>query len=103
MALVKTVEKSVFDTKLVNEGDLIYVGYVKWIDPILGIVIRVSERDITILYHPKIANVTNRHVLRAEAVVEGGYTIRWTSDLVTVNEYSSVVEDSEEEGGGNDA
>ena len=99
MALVKTVEKSVFDIALIKEGDLIYVGYEKWKDPILGIVIYASESAVTILYHPKIANVTSRHVLKAEAVVEGGYIIRWTSDMDTVNEYSSVVE----EGGQDDA
>ena len=96
MALVTTVTRNVFDTALVKEGDLIYVEYENWKDPKRGIVIHVSSDAVTFLYHPNIANVTNRHVLSAEDVAKGGYTVRWTSDMITVNEYPEPQQGSSE-------
>ena len=90
MALVNTVERKAFDTTLVKKGDLIYVEYENWIEPKRGFVIFVSEEKITMLYPPGIANVTNRLELSPANVAKGGYTVRWTSDMETINEFTSV-------------
>lgn len=100
MALVNTVERKAFDTTLVSKGDLIYVEYEKWNEPKKGFVVFVSEDKIVMLYPPGIANVTNRYELVPADVAEGGYTVRWTSDMVTINEFTSV---PEQEGEGNDS
>lgn len=96
MALVNTVERKAFDTSLVSKGDLIYVEYENWNEPKRGIVIHVSEDKLTVLYHPGIANVTNRQELIPADVAAGGYTVRWTTDMVTVNEFTSVEEETNE-------
>ena len=96
MALVNTVERKAFDTSQVSKGDLIYVEYEGWNEPKRGIVIHATDDKITVLYHPNIANVTNRQVLFPDEVAAGGYTVRWTSDMVTVNEFTSVQEVADE-------
>ena len=92
MALVTTEQVNVFDTSLIKKGDLIYVEYENWNEPKKGMVIHVSAEKLVVLYHPNIANVTNRQELLASEVAGGGYTVRWSSDLITVSEYSSVEE-----------
>lgn len=87
MALVNKTEKMTIDTSVIKEGDLIYVEYENWDEPKSGIVLFVSEDRVTFLYHPQIANVTNLHTLNAAEIAEGGYKIKWSTDMSTVNEY----------------
>jgi len=87
MALITTKQIDVFDTSLISKGDLIHVERSSWSEPKNGIVIYVSGQKIVFLHYPGIANVTNRQVLYASEVDDGTYKIRWSSDMVTVNEY----------------
>ena len=87
MALVNSVQKSEFDTEAIHEGDLIYVEHTGWNEPRRGIVIHVSADKVTFLYHPEIANVTNRQEITASEASEGGYVIRWTGDMATIGSY----------------
>ena len=87
MALVNSVQKSEFDTEAIHEGDLIYVEHTGWNEPRKGIVIHVSADNVTFLYHPEIANVTNRQDISAADVSSGGYVIRWTSDMAKIGSY----------------
>lgn len=87
MELMKVVENTVFDVSQIKPGDLILVESEYWNKPRSGIVMYVSPEKIIYIYHPDISNVTNRQVLTATDVKSGMYTVRWSSDLVTVQEY----------------
>ena len=87
MALMKVVENTVFDISMIKPGDLILVESEYWHKQRSGIVMYVSPEKIIFIYHPDISNVTNRQVLTATDMKSGMYTVRWSSDLVTVNEY----------------
>lgn len=89
MALITKKQVDVFDTSLISKGDLIHVECTNWLEPRNGIVIYVSEQKIVFLQYPGIANVTNRQELYVSEVDDGTYKIRWSSDLVTVNEYTT--------------
>lgn len=94
MALVNTVQRNVFDTDQIHEGDLIYVKRKEWNEPRKGIVTHVSADSIVFLYHPSIANVTNRQDLSADEAASGGYVIRWTSDMTTTGSYGEEKNDT---------
>ncbi len=96
MSLINETSTYVFDTESISVGDLIYIEYEYWNSPINGIIMAVSETKLVVIYYPSIANVTNRLELKAEDVVGGGYTIRWSSDLETITEYTSP-EESEDD------
>lgn len=96
MALITKKQVDVFDTSLVSKGDLIHVERTNWTEAKNGVVIHVSEQKIVFLYYPGIANVTNRQVLYASEVNDGTYKIRWSSDLVTVNEYAAEEVESDD-------
>ena len=87
MALVKRVTKDLFDLDVIKDGDFVCVESPLWDEPKKGIVLKRSEDKIVIIQHPKIANVTLRFTLDPGFLEECSCTVRWSSDLVDVNEY----------------
>lgn len=87
MALVERVTKDLFNLDAIKEGDLVYVESPLWEEPKTGIVLKRAEDKIVIIQHPRIANVTLRFTLDPGFLEECSCTVRWSSDLVDVNEY----------------
>ena len=85
--LLTEAEKPVFNTGIIGPGDLIVVFSTLWSAPKTGVAVRVTERCITYLHHPGIANVGIQLKLFAEDVTSGDYAVRWSSDLVTFSSY----------------
>lgn len=93
MALIVDSVTKVFDTTLVKRGYLMYAKHNSWPDGKAGFVTAVTDRQITVQYHPGIANVTNHFFLPADEVAAGEWEVRWSEDLSKVDKL---------EGGGRD-
>lgn len=93
MALIVDTVTKVFDTTLVKRGYLMYAKHRSWPDGKAGFVTAVTDKQITVQYHPGIANVTNHFFLPADEVATGEWEVRWSEDLSKVEEL---------EGGGGD-
>lgn len=102
MALLVDSTIKVFDTSQVKKGYLIYAKHRSWPEGKGGFVTAVTEKQITVQYHPGIANVTNHFFLLADEVASGEWEVRWSKDMSTVEEYKA--EDGEEnDAGGTDS
>ena len=86
MALIKNNQNAVFDTGQIDVGDLIYVSRTVWPEPRKGIVTKVSETELTVLFLPYPA-IQNRFVIMSEMLSDGTWTIRWTHDMKTIQAY----------------
>lgn len=93
MALIIDSVTKVFDTTLIKRGYLVYAKHNSWPDGKAGFVTAVTDRQITVQYHPGIANVTNHFFLPADEVAAGEWEVRWSEDLSKVDKL---------EGGGGD-
>lgn len=96
MALITTASETQFDTSQIEKGNLIYVEHDLWNDPKSGIVMYASTDKLVFLYHPGIANVTNRHTLTAGELTAGEWLVRWSADMSTINEYSHTEKEATE-------
>ena len=72
-----------------------YAKHRTWPEGKSGFVTAVTDKQITVQYHPGIGNVTNHFFLPADEVAAGEWEVRWSADLKEVNEYKT-------EGGGLD-
>lgn len=87
MALIVDSITKVFDTSQIKKGYLMYAKHRSWPDGRGGFVTAVTDKQITVQYHPGIANVTNHFFLPADEVAEGEWEVRWSDDLTEINEY----------------
>lgn len=87
MALIVNSVTKVFDTSLIKKGYLVYAKHKSWPDGKAGFVTAVTEKQITVQYHPGIANVTNHFFLPADEVASGEWIVRWSEDMSVVEEY----------------
>ena len=71
----------VFNTEEVRKGDLIRAKYAGWTLPRNGIVSRVTEKQLQILYIPDATNASNYFPILASEVAAGEWSIRWSHDL----------------------
>lgn len=95
MALIVDSIAKVFDTAQIKKGYLMYAKHRSWPDGRGGFVTAVTDKQITVQYHPGIANVTNHFFLPSDEVEAGEWEVRWSEDLGVVEEYKV-------EGGGED-
>lgn len=59
MGLIVDSVSKVFDTAQIEKGYLVYAKHRTWTEGKAGFVTAVTEKQITVQYHPGIANVTN--------------------------------------------
>lgn len=85
MLIVDAVSK-VFDTEQIKKGDLVYAQHKIWTEGKCGFVTAVSDKELTVQYHPGIGNITNHFVIPILEAATGEWVIRWSADLKTVNE-----------------
>lgn len=89
MALIVDSITKVFDTAQIKKGYLMYAKHRSWPDGRGGFVTAVTDKQITVQYHPGIANVTNHFFLQADEVAAGEWEVRWSADMIEVHEYRS--------------
>lgn len=102
MGLIVDSVSKVFDTAQIEKGYLVYAKHRTWTEGKAGFVTAITDKQITVQYHPGIANVTNHFFLLADEVASGEWEVRWSKDMSTVEEYKT--EDGEEnDAGGTDS
>lgn len=85
MPLITDTINKVFDKASVHKGDLIRAKHVTWDEPRNGIVTTVSDNKLTVLFLPGLGNVTNYFTILASEVAAGRWTVKWTTDMGTIN------------------
>lgn len=98
MELLVEKNMGVFNTGI-KKGTLIWAKYDGWDAGIGGFVSAVSENKLVVMFHPGISNVVNHHIIPIEEVAAGKWQIRWSEDLVTVNELAADGGKEDEAGG----
>lgn len=101
MALIVDSVTQVFDTALIKRGYLMYAKHRTWPEGKGGFVTAVTDKQITVQYHPGIANVTNHFFLPADEVAAGEWKVRWSEDLSVVSEYETEGGEGNDTGGVN--
>ena len=91
MPLITDSTEKVFDISSVHKGDLIRAQYSAWDEPRNGIITAVSEEKLTVLFLPGIGNVTNYYTILATEVQANKWTIKWSTDLQTINTEGDIV------------
>lgn len=86
MELLVEKNRGVFNTEI-KKGTLIWAKHDGWEAGIGGFVSAVTENKLVVMFHPDISNVINHYIIHAEEVSDGKWMIRWSEDLVTVNEF----------------
>ena len=100
MGLIINKQAAAFDLESVKPGYLIYGKHMSWNEGKSGFVTSVTEKQIIVQYHPGIGNVTNHYFIPVEEVMNGEWIVRWSSDMLEVNEYDGTSFDDEEDKAG---
>lgn len=82
------VPDTAFDFSQIREGYLLYGKHFSWEKGKSGIVTSVTEKQLTVQYHPGIGNIRNHFFLPFSEVVNQEWEIRWSADLSEVLEYN---------------
>ena len=98
MELLVEKNRGVFNTEI-KKGTLIWAKYDGWDAGIGGFVSAVSENKLVVMFHPDNSNVVNHYIIPAEEVTDGKWQVRWSEDLVTVNELTADGGREDEAGG----
>ena len=85
MPLIKDTVNIVFDEASVHKGDLIRAKHETWDESRNGIITAVSDKKLTVLFLPGLGNVTNYFTILASEVAAGRWTVKWTTDMETIN------------------
>lgn len=100
MELIIERSEALFDSSAIAPGDAIYAKHYSWNDGgRCGFVTSVTDKQITVQFHPGIGNVTNHFFIPVSEAVNGDWEIRWSKDLVTVYEYQPNTEAEEVDDG----
>ena len=87
MGLLKDSVIKVFDASSIKKGNLVYGKHQTWQEGKAGFVTAVTEEELTVQYHPGIANVTNHFFIPASEVADGQWELRWSDDLSEIHEF----------------
>lgn len=81
MSILTTNTEKAFDKAKIAKGDLIRAKYAGWDEAVNGVVARVEDTEIRVLYVGTITNVTNYFTIKADEVSDGKWDISWSHDL----------------------
>lgn len=81
MELLKTEDRTVFDTSAVSRGFFIYGKHRSWKTGINGLFSHVSETEILVQFLPDIRNVTSHYRIQAEEVKRAEWELLISGDL----------------------
>ena len=86
MALITENAAPVFDLDQVRKGDLIRAKHETWNEYRNGVVISASEKELVAHYYAGYGNVSNHFVIFASEVEAGEWSVKWTTDMETIND-----------------
>ena len=84
MPLLTEKQEQIYDLSQVCAGCLLYGRHKTWREGKAGFVTAVTQRQLTIQYHPGIGNITNYFFIPVGEAAAGEWEIRWTHDLTEV-------------------
>lgn len=90
MSILKNSNVATFDKSAIKDGDFIRAKYHTWPLPQNGIVSRVTDSEILVLYISHGRNASNYFRIDVSEVVDGKWDIAFSSDLVNVSSESKV-------------
>ncbi len=99
MGLIVDAVSKVFDAAQIEKGYLVYAKHRTWNEGKAGFVTAITDKQITVQYHPGIANVTNHFFLSADEVASGEWEVRWSKDMSVVNEFKAEGGEKDDAGG----
>lgn len=102
MELVIEKPEASFDLTRISQGCLLWGRHFTWDEGKAGFVTAVTKEQIIVQYHPGIGNVTNHFIIPVSEVAGGQWEIRWSADLLEVQEYKAKKDDSGNEEIGED-
>lgn len=97
MSLIIEQWGTLFDLSQIKQGYLLYARHYTWEKGKSGFVTSVTEKKLSVQYHPGIGNITNHFFIPVSEAAAGEWEIRWSADLTEVWEYKPQ-EDEKEEG-----
>ena len=86
MSLIMESTEKIIDQTKVKKGDCIIAQHQTWLEPIKGVITSVNEEKIVVLYLSECNNGTSYYVIYANEIDEGKWSLRWSTDLVTIND-----------------
>lgn len=92
MALVIEKPAAAFDLTQISRGTLLWGKHRSWNEGKAGFITVATQERLTIQYYPGIGNVTNHFIISVAEVAAGQWEIRWSSDLVQVQEYKEEMQ-----------
>lgn len=97
MVLITEKPSMIFDLNQIARGDLLWGKHRSWSKGKAGFVTAATKDQLIVQYYPGIGNVTNHFVIPVAEVAAGEWEIRWSEDMVQVQEYAKRVEDKPQE------
>ena len=85
MELMSKATGETINTEAIHVGDFVRAKYDKWEEERNGLVARVTEGEIRVIWQPGIRNVVNYFVMYANEITDGLWTITWSPDMETIN------------------
>lgn len=93
MALIIEKPAVAFDLTQISRGTLLWGKHQSWTEGKAGFITAATQEQVTIQYYPGIGNVTNHFIIPVAEVVAEQWEIRWSSDLVQVQQYGNETEE----------
>lgn len=87
--MIKHIPDAVaFDSTSLPRGTPIYAKHSSWKKGTIGMVSRVTDKNITVIFLPEITNTQNHFFIPLEEVLDGQWDIRYSTDeLQSISTY----------------
>ena len=99
MSLVIEKPRVAFDMSQIERGHLFWGRHSTWNEGKAGFVTAATEDQLIVQYYPGIGNVTNHFIIPVSEVTDGQWEIRWSADMMEVQEYPTEVDGGQQETG----
>ncbi len=86
MALITIGQSPVFTTGEIVKRDLVRAQYRTWTEPRNGIVVTVSDTELTVLFLPGVHTAACYFPIAAQEVSDGKWSVLYTHDMKTIGE-----------------
>lgn len=103
MALITEQPAAVFDLSQIACGHLLWGRHRTWKEGKAGFVTSATTDQLIVQFYPGIGNVTNHFRIPVSEAADGQWEIRWSADMVKIQEYGTGAGHPKTEGNRNDA
>ncbi len=97
MALLIEQSEVSYDLNQIGRGCLLWGRHYTWKEGKAGFVTSATKEQLIVQYHPDISNVTNHFIIPVSEVEKGQWEIRWSVDMLKIQEYNGTADSGEQE------